>query len=557
MSVSQSGDWDGVFDMIIIGSGAAGLTAAIVAEKQGLRTLVVEKEAFYGGTSALSGGVAWVPNNALMNKAGLQDSSTEALKYLLHNIGNRVARDKLEAFVEHAPKMADFLLAHSEMVFNTVHGFPDYRPETPGGSKGGRSIDPKVISGRKLKDFDRLRRSATGMPGGLVGSVTEMRRLAFFKSNPLGLAKVWSFFPRNLWNKLARRQHISSGMALIARLRLTLQKRDVPLWLETPLQELIVENGAVTGVCVKREGKRLKLAAQNGVMMAAGGFERNSAMRRQFFGEQGGDAWNEGQFTSGSPGNVGDGIEAGASIGAACDLMDDMWWMPSTMPPGGKPIIVVFERGLPHMMIVNAEGRRFANEARPYNELGRLIYEEKAHPTYIIFDQEFRRKYAIGGLIPGVPAKKFLESGYLKQADSLKALARIAGIEPAGLCSTVERFNRMAEQGRDEDFGKGESAFDLYAGDPAHKPNPCLGTLGTPPFYALQIAAGDLGTKGGLLTNEKAQVLREDGSVIPGLYAAGNSSASVMGNFYPGAGGTIGAAMTYGYIAALDAAGKN
>lgn len=555
MSMSQSGDWDDSFDVIVIGSGAAGLTAAVVADQQGLRTLVVEKEALYGGTTALSGGVAWVPNNVLMKKAGVQDTPAAALKYLEHNIGNRVAHGKLEAFVEHAPKMADFLLAHSDIEFNTVHGFPDYRPETPGGSKGGRSIDPKVISGRKLKDFDRLRRSATGMPGGLVGSVTEMRRLAFFKSNPLGSAKVWSFFPRNLWNKLGRRKHVSSGMALIARLRLTLQKRNVPLWLETPLQELVVEEGAVTGVCVQRDGKMLKLAARKGVVMAAGGFERNPVMRRQFFGEQGGDTWNEGHYTSGSPGNVGDGIEAGSSIGAAQDLMDDMWWMPSTLPPGGKPVIIVFERGLPHMMIVNAKGQRFANEARPYNELGRLIYEEKDQPTYIIFDQEFRSKYAVGGLIPGVPAKKFVESGYLKKADSLEELAMASGIDPEGLQETVQRFNHMATQGHDEDFGKGVSAFDLYAGDPAHRPNPCLGSLEKPPYYALQIAAGDLGTKGGLLTNEKAQVLREDGSVIPGLYAAGNCSASVMGNFYPGAGGTIGAAMTYGYIAAIDAAG--
>jgi len=557
MSADQSADWDDSFDVIVIGSGAAGLTAAVVADRQGLRTLVVEKEALYGGTTALSGGVAWVPNNALMQKAGLPDTPAAALTYLEHNIGNRVAHGKLAAFVEHAPKMAEFLQAHSELAFNIVHGFPDYRPEAPGGSKGGRSIDPKVISGRKLKDFDRLRRSATGMPGGLVGSVTEMRRLAFFKSNPMGLAKVWSFFPRNLWNKLAGRQHVSSGMALIARLRLTLQKRAVPLWLDTPLQELIVENDTVMGVCVQREGKTKRLAARKGVIMAAGGFERNPAMRRQFFGDQGGDDWNQGQFTSGSPGNVGDGIEAGASIGAARDLMDDMWWMPSTMPPGGKPVIVVFERGLPHMMVVNAKGQRFANEARPYNELGRLIYEEQEQPAHIIFDQEFRSKYAIGGLIPGVPAKKFIESGYLKQADSLEQLATISGVDPEGLRDTVQRFNRMAEQGRDEDFGKGESAFDLYAGDPAHRPNPCLGAIGKPPFYALQIAAGDLGTKGGLLTNEKAQVLREDGSVIPGLYAAGNSSASVMGNFYPGAGGTIGAAMTYGYIAAMDASGNN
>jgi 3-oxosteroid 1-dehydrogenase len=218
-------NWDFETDLLVIGSGSAGLTAAVVGEHEGLDVIVLEKEAFYGGTTALSGGVAWVPNNSLMAKAGIDDNPADALTYLKHNIGQRVAESKLQTFVDRAPEMADYLIANSELEFNLVHGFPDYRPETPGGSKGGRSIDPKVVSGRRLNDYDKLRKSNLAVPGGVVGSVTELRRLAFFRANPLGLLQVWKFFPRNLWNKLARREHLSSGRALIARLRLTLQHR--------------------------------------------------------------------------------------------------------------------------------------------------------------------------------------------------------------------------------------------------------------------------------------------------------------------------------------------
>lgn len=556
MSDATHAEWDFEVDLLVIGSGSAGLTTAVVGATEGLEALVLEKTEFYGGTTALSGGVAWVPNNPLMKAEGIEDTPEDALAYLKHNIGNRVAEAKLQTFVDTAPQMAEYMIANSELEFNITHGFPDYRPETPGGHMGGRSIDPKVFSGRKLDDFKSLRPPRVGIPAGIVGSVTELRRLAFFRSDPLGLLKVWEVLPRNLWNKIAVRQHVSSGAALIARLRYTMQEKGIPLWLNTPLEELIVEDGAVIGARATKDGQSVTIKARKGVMMAAGGFEHNPVMRKQFFGEKANEKWASGEYSSGSTGNMGDGIRAGETIGAALDLMDDLWWMPSTKRESSDaPIIVVFERGLPHTMIVNARGERFANEARPYNELGRVIYEDDAPPAHIIFDHDYRSKYAIGGLLPGIPAEKYVEEGYLKRADTLEELAAKAGIDAAGLKASVARFNEMAAAGKDDDFGKGESAFDLYAGDPANEPNPCLGPIARPPFYAMVMHPGDLGTKGGLLTNEHAQVLREDGTTIPGLYAAGNSSACVMGNYYPGAGGTIGAGMTYGYIAAMDAAG--
>lgn len=556
MTAGAGVNWDHETDLLVVGTGAAGLTAAVVGANEGLKVLVVEKTDKYGGTTAFSGGVAWIPNNPLMKAAGIPDTPKDAVTYLKHNIGNRVAPSKLETFVEYAPVMTEYMTENSELKFQMMEDFPDYRPETPGGCKGGRSIDPKVFSGRKLKDYDKLRLRPGSIPGGVVGSVKELRRLAFFKSDPKGLLDVWYVIPRNIWNRIAGRQHISSGRALVARLRYTLQEKNVPLWLETGLDELITENGAVIGARVTKQGKSQTIRARKGVVIAAGGFDHNKAMRQQYF-DKATDAWASGAYSSGAPGSMGDGIRAGQAVGAALDLMDDMWWMPSSNEPGSKaPTIHVFERGLPHVMIVNKKGKRFANEARPYNELGRVIYEDDAPPAFLVFDNDYRSRYTVGTMLPGMTPERFIRDGYVKKADTLEDLARQCGIDAEGLKQQVARFNAMAEAGRDEDFHKGESAFDLYAGDKSNKPNPCLGPIAKAPFYAIEIQAGDLGTKGGLLTNERAQVLREDGTVIGGLYAAGNSSACVVGNFYPGGGGTIGAGMTYAYLAAMHAAGK-
>jgi 3-oxosteroid 1-dehydrogenase len=548
--------WDYETGLLVVGAGAAGMTAALTAKTEGLEALVLEKTGFYGGTTALSAGVVWAPNNSLMKQAGIVDTPEDALAYLKHNIGNRVAEAKLKAYVTHAPRMVDYMLANSALEFKIVDGFPDYRPETPGSSMGGRAIEPKVFSGRKLGDmFSQLRGASAVVPGGLVCSVAELRKLAMIRANPLGLLKVWKLFPRNLWNRLAARQHVSVGAALIARLRLSLQEKGVPLWLETALDELIIRDGAVIGVRATRnaegKGESFTIRARKGVVMAAGGFERNLAMRKQFFGEEATSDW-----TSGSEGNTGDGINAGVAAGAATDLMDDLWWIPSSLPPDAEPVIIVFERGLPHMMIVNTKGQRFANEAMPYNELGRIIYEDDNPPAHMIFDQTYRSRYALGTMPPGMTPEHYIEQGYIKRADTLEDLADQANIDPAGLVQTVARLNAMATTGKDEDFGKGESAFDRYSGDPSNKPNPCLGPIARPPFYAMQVVPGDLGTKGGLLMNEHAQVQRKDGTMIKGLYAAGNCSASVMGNYYPGAGGTIGPAMTFGFLAASHAAGQ-
>ena len=291
-------------------------------------------------------------------------------------------------------------------------------------------------------------------------------------------------------------------------------------------------------------------------MVAAGGFERNAAMRGEHL-----TAEPKASYTSGSEGNTGEAIQAGLAIGAAADLMDDAWWAPTFMPPGGAPQIVIFERAKPGNIIVDAAGQRFANEADPYNDLVKQMQEAhqagaEAIPAHMVFDHAYRAKYPIGGMLPGITPQRHLDSGFVVRAETLGELARQAGIDVDGLTATVARFNAMAAKGRDEDFQRGESAFDRFSGDPAVEPNPCLAPLDRPPFYAMKLYPGDLGTKGGLLTNEFAQVMDTKGAPMPGLYAAGNASASVMGTFYPGAGGTIGPAMTFGYVAARHASGQ-
>lgn len=553
----MSTNWDLETDLVVVGSGAAGMTSALTASTAGLNALVIEKAEVFGGTTALSGGVIWVPTNSLMQQANLADSADAALTYLKHNIGNRVGEAKLASLVRHAPKMLDQMLSEGYLEAATFEGFPDYNPEAPGGAQAGRSVEPKVFPGRKLgASLGQLRRRSALAPGGLIGTMTELRHLAAIRSNPSELLKAWQVLPRNLWNRLSGANHLANGAALVAWLRQALHAKGIPLWLNAPLQELISENDAVVGVLVDRQGTSQRVKARKGIVIAAGGFEHNSEMRKQFFGAE-----SSSEYTSGSPDNTGDAINAGIKAGAAVDLMDDAWWAPTFMPPGQGPQIVIFERGKPGNIIVNAGGQRFANEADPYNEFVKQMQEAHragpaALPSYLIFDATYRDRYPLGGMLPGITPKRHLDSGFVKRADTLEALAAQAGIDPQGLAETVARFNRMATRGIDEDFHRGESAFDRFSGDPGITPNPCLGPLDTAPYYAMELYPGDLGTKGGLLTNEHAQVVRPDGTVVTGLYAAGNSSAAVTGNFYPGAGGTIGPAMTYGYIAALHAAGR-
>jgi 3-oxosteroid 1-dehydrogenase len=319
------------------------------------------------------------------------------------------------------------------------------------------------------------------------------------------------------------------------------------------VQELIVKNGRVVGVRATREDKPIHIKANAGIVLAAGGFPLNKEMREKYQQQPISTEW-----TSASPGNTGDAIQMGQALGGALDLMEDAWWGPASLPPGSVPFFHVGERAYPGGMIVNSQGKRFMNESAPYVDAVKECYRHNQEngrtiPAHFIMDQRFRNKYIFGTLFPMVAIpKEYLDSGYFVKADTLEELAEKCGINSQGLVETIDRFNQFSKTGIDLDFQRGDSAYDRYYGDPTVKPNPCLAPISKPPFYSVKMYPGDIGTKGGLVTDEKARVLKEDGSKIPGLYAVGNTSASVMGNAYPGPGGTIGPAMTFGYIAVKD-----
>jgi 3-oxosteroid 1-dehydrogenase len=360
---------------------------------------------------------------------------------------------------------------------------------------------------------------------------------------------------RRLLNLLLRRPMYGMGSALAIGLRAGLQRANVPLWYDTELTDLVLDGGRVTGVRLLRDGEPSVVHARHGVVLASGGFEKNLEMREK---------WQRSpitaDWTTGAPSNTGGGITAGIAAGCAVALMDDAWWGP-TIPLTGGPYFCLSERNLPGSIIVNGAGRRYANEASPYVDAVHAMYDGEAEtgvphvPSWMILDQRYRNRYLFAGLGPRQPfPERWYRHGTLFRDQTIEGLARRVGVPPDELADTLRRFNQMAGAGVDTDFHRGDSAYDRYYGDPTNTPNPCLGPIDQPPFYAVRIVPGDLGTKGGIVTDERARALRPDGSVVAGLYAAGNASAAVMGNTYPGAGATIGPAMTFGYLAARDIA---
>jgi 3-oxosteroid 1-dehydrogenase len=469
--------------------------------------------------------------------------------------GDCVAPERQRALLEHGPAMLDLVRSSTPVDFAWVPGYSDYYPEAPGGLASGRTIEPVPLDGRVLGDeFDRLNPPYLPAPDGMAITAADYRWLSLGTRHPRAIWTTAKVAGRMARTKALRRRTISLGQALAAGLRAGLASADVPVWLQTPLTGLLVEDGRVTGVHIIREDQPMVIRARRGVLLATGGFERNAAMRAEYQRQPIGTEW-----TTGSPENTGDGIVAGQAAGGALDLMDDAWWGPS-IPLTGGPFFCLSERSLPGCILVNAAGQRFVNEAAPYVDAVHAMYDrhtaDKPHiPAWLIIDQRYRNNYVFAGLPPRKPLpRRWYAAGAVFKAGTLADLAGQIGISASGLSETVQRFNGFARSGTDEDFGRGDSAYDRYYGDPRCRPNPNLAPLDQPPFYAIKIVPGDLGTKGGLRTDERARVLRQDGSVIDGLYAAGNVSAAVMGHSYAGAGATIGPAMTFGYIAARDMA---
>jgi succinate dehydrogenase/fumarate reductase flavoprotein subunit len=539
-------------NVVVVGSGAAGLTAAVAARDAGCEVIVLESMDKVGGSSAKSGGGFWIPNNPYMKAAGVDDSYEAALIYLNEVIpekGPASSKELREAYVKHAPELVTWL---EGLGFKAIYarGYPDYYPECPGGCAEGRCVEGDLFDPRSLGEQWKDRVQTVPVP------------MHTYEVNMLSLAmRTWSGFftvvdiigRRTILWRLLGKQRVSMGGSLIGQLLKILLDRSVPVWLETPLVRLITDDDAVVGVIAEKGGKNIRIRATHGVILAAGGFEHNDAMRQQYQQHPISTEW-----TSGASGNKGGGIQAGIAVGAAVEMMDDAWWMPTLLPKSG-PMPVIFERSLPYSMIVDSSGQRFMNESQSYVACGQQQYKRNkivpAIPAYLILDSRHRKYYMLAmNMMPRITPKSAYKEGFITKANSLPELARKMGIDEAGLVATAKRFSQFAKNGRDEDFGRGESAYDHFYSDPRVKPNPNLGPIEKAPFYALKIWPGDLGTMGGLLIDEHARVLRKDGSIIRGLYAAGNNTASVMGRTYPVPGSTIGPAMVFGMIGGRHAA---
>ena len=545
-------------EVVVIGAGGAGMAAALTAAaKHGFSTVLLESSESFGGSTARSGGGVWIPGNYALADAGQVDpGDLEAAKLYLDSIvGDTVPKVRRDTYLDRGPEVLDFLRERTPVRFAWVPHYPDYLPEQPGGRPSGRSVEPVPIDARFLgEEISRLTKPYTKAPANLIVTQADFRKISLGLRTIRGPLTMVKVVLKRIISGLRKQRMYAMGNAIVIGLRKGLIDHRVPLVYGADLVGLVIEGGRVVGVEVDHDGQRKVVRATRGVVLGSGGFEQNQELREKYLPQPTEAAW-----TTGAAGNLGGGHLAGIAIGADVDLMDDAWWGPTIPLPSG-PWFCLAERNLPGSIIVNSAGQRFMNEALPYVEATHEIYRAQetgpsAVPAWMIIDQRYRNRYLFAGLSPRQPFPgRWYKHGTIKKGETLADLASEIGLPPGSLEETIRRFNDFAVDGVDKDFHRGESHYDKYYSDPRVTPNPSLAPIDEGPFYAVKIVPGDLGTKGGLVTDERARVLRADGSVIEGLYAAGNVSSAVMGNTYAGPGATIGPALVFGYLAVEDIA---
>lgn len=552
--------FDQICDVLVVGSGNGALTAAITAHDLAKAdVLIVEKSDKIGGTSALSGGGVWIPMNRYAKEAGADDCYEDAFTYLQETIPANLFRPKMvNAYLKAGPEMIDFLHENTHVRYESLAKYPDYYTNKPGAREGHRSMEPATVAMSAVKDdVDNIR------TGGVMYSFDKFAINQVDAQVMISRQKGWrKIFVKQLLGYyldvpwlLGRRgfsRKTAGGGAGVIRLMMSVKDRNIPLYRDTAFKELITDNNKVIGAVIEREGKLLRVQAKKGVILAAGGFEHNQTMREQYLPKP-----TDTQWSAGCKSNTGDAIQAGQKVGAKLALMDNAWWCTTKVIPGKPyPFLSITSKSLPGSIVVNKAGKRFSNESQNYMAFLKetfAVHTEEAPciPMYMIADSNFRKKRVLWPLV--VPdrmlPKEYFSSGLLAVCDTVEELAEKMGIDANNLATTVERFNQFVDAGIDEDFHRGESAYDRYYGDPEFKPNPCLGKIIKPPFIAIRLDAGDFGTQGGLLTNVHGQVCDEQEQPISGLYATGNTTAAVLPT-YPGPGSTLGPAMTFGYLAA-------
>lgn len=558
-------------DLLVVGSGAGGMAAALTARLAGLEVILVEKEPVLGGTTARSGGWLWIPCSPQARAAGIADSVEAARTYLQHEAGNHFDAARVDAFLAAGPAMVELLERRTSVRFVLGPQFSDYHPNAPGGLPGGRSICAEPFDARALgPDLAVLRPPLPELTflGMMVGSGKELTHFFNVTRSAVSAAQVVRFLLRYGCDRLVygRTMRLTNGNALAGRLLKSARDLGVAIWSAAPLVELLAEAGRVRGGIVQRRGRRVRVLARRGVVLATGGFPHDLERRARLYphAPSGREHWSPA-----AEGNTGDGIRLAAALGAvtADELPSPAAWVPVSRVPRGDGSVGLFphfiDRAKPGVIAVDDEGRRFCNEADSYHDFGRALLARSRGRAgevgaWLLADHRAIRRYGLGWAKPfPVPLGPALRAGYLKQAPTIGALARLIGVDPARLEATIAAYNEGARHGRDPEFGRGSSAYNRYLGDPSVESNPCVAPLERPPFYAVRVVMGDLGSFAGLRTDASARVLDREGRPIEGLYAVGNDMASIMGGNYPGGGITLGPAMTFGYIAARHAAGSD
>ncbi len=536
-------------DVLVIGTGASGMAAAVTAASQGLKVLVVEKEARFGGTTARSGGWLWIPGTRLATEQGITEPVGAARTYLQHEATTHFDAVRVDAFLANGPKAIDFFT------------------KKPGGQLGGRSMVARPFDGRQLGK--RIKDLAPPLPeltvfGMMLGSGKEIKHFMRAFKSVESFAYVTKRLTRHFLQVLryGRGMTLTNGNALAGSLAKAAMDLDIPVWLSSPVSKLVVESDGVTGAIVQHEGKRVRVNAKRGVVLACGGFPFDIERRKELFPHA---PTGKEHYSPAPEANTGDGLRLAEAVGGRVDgtIPHAAAWVPTsviTRPDGSKGVMPHFiDRAKPGVIAVTPKGKRFTNEGASYHDFVQdMVVANKGEPevsAWLLCDHRVLRNYGLGCVAPfPLPFGRHLKSGYLKRGDTVGELAKSIGIAPAVLQATVDEFNRGAANGEDPAFGKGSKAYNRYQGDELITPNPCVAPLADGPFYAIKLVVGDLGTFAGLVTDEKTRVLDAARKPIKGLYAVGNDAASVMGGNYPGAGITLGPALTFGYVAGLQLA---
>jgi 3-oxosteroid 1-dehydrogenase len=550
--------WDKSVDLLIAGSGGGGMVAALAALDSGIEPLVVEKQTLIGGATGMSGGMVWLPNNPLMRADGIPDSHEDGLAYfddVVGDIGAASSPERREMFLTAGYEMIDFLTRKGVRLVRCP-GYSDYYPNHKGGNTAGRSVEGIPYDAAALGDWsDKVQTMDKNWNRGFVVKTNELRSVQYFNRSPRAFAVAMKVFARTWAARLRRRTILTNGASIIGQMLSVLidLRGEPPVWTNTAMDDLIVEDGRVVGARVTRNCSTLFIQARKGVLLAAGGFSRNADMRRRYSGDQP----NEAKWSLSNTGDTGEVLQTAMRLGAKTDMLDEAWWLPSVFVADPRARAIGQARQRPGAIYVDGTGRRFCNESNSYVEVGKAMYANKAVPCWQIFDEGYVGRYVSSAnpLQRRRLPEDVIETGAIVRGNTLADLARQIDVPAEALERTVGRFNEFAAKGLDPDFGRGQSAYNDCLGDPGYKPNAALGPLDRAPFYAARVFPADVGTCGGVITNEHAQVLDEQNRVIDGLYATGNITATVMGRNYLGAGGSIANTMVFGYVAARHAAG--